>query len=261
MNTIQTNRKRSLVYWLSALFCAWSFTAVQGQNMVNNRKGIVYDYEKNVDMRLHTFGWSVGMQFGKIKTYYRTNFYECNIGELRHNKESRKTSEFSGLAASNFNTYTYGKQNMAFALRGGVGRKRYYSEKAAQKGVAVGISYAAGVSLALLKPYYLELQGIDRSTSSLVRYSPAIEKDFLDIYKIKDNASFQYGLNEIGVVPGGYGRLGVHLDWGAFDEFLRALEVGIQLDVYAKKIPILVSAENRPYFMNLYVSLQLGKRK
>jgi hypothetical protein len=53
----------------------------------------------------------------------------------------------------------------------------------------------------------------------------------------------------------------VHLDWGAFDEFLRALEVGIQLDIYPKKLPIMVNSENRPYFMNLYVSLQLGKRK
>lgn len=261
MNTIQTNKRRTFFHWLSGLLCLLSVSTTYAQNIVNNRKGIVYDREKNVDLRLHTFGWSVGMQFGKIKTYYKTNFYELNIGELRHNKESRKTSEFSGLAASNFNTYTYGKQNMAFALRAGIGRKRYYTEKAAQKGVAVGITYSAGVSAVLLKPYYLELQGIDRSMSNIVKYSPAIEKDFLDIYKIKDNANFQYGLNELNVIPGGYGRIGLHLDWGAFDEFLRALEVGIQLDVYPKKIPILVSSENRPYFMNLYVSLQLGKRK
>lgn len=261
MNTIRFNIKRTFFKWLGSLILLFSISTAQTQNILNNRKGIVYDREVNVDLRLHTFGWLIGMQFGKIKTYYKTNYYEWSIGELCHSKEASKTSEFSGLASSNFNTYTYGKQNSVFALRGGIGSKRYYSEKAAHKGVAVGISYSAGVSLALLKPYYLELQGIDRATSNIVKYSPAIEKDFLDIYKIKDNASFQYGLNEVSVIPGGYARAGVHLDWGAFDEFLKALEVGIQLDIYPKKIPILVTAENYPYFMNFYLSLQLGKRK
>ena len=41
-------------------------------------------------------------------------------------------------------------------LRVGMGAKRYFSEKAKRKGIAIGINYQAGVSLGLLKPYYLD---------------------------------------------------------------------------------------------------------
>ena len=54
------------------------------------------------------------------------------------------------------------------------------------------------------------------------------------------------------------------IDWGAFDEFMRAVEAGIMIDIFPKKLPIMAPVngvdENRPYFFNLYVSLQLGKR-
>jgi hypothetical protein len=32
------------------------------------------------------------------------------------------------------------------------------------------------------------------------------------------------------------------------------------LDAFPKKINIMANAENRPFFLNLYVHLQLGKR-
>jgi hypothetical protein len=97
-----------------------------------------------------------------------------------------------------------------------------------------------------------------------IKYTPETEALFLDKTKITGSDGLFTGLSESSIVPGAYGRVGVHLDWGAFDEFLRALEVGIQLDVFPKKLPIMVPLngvnENKPYFLNLYVSLQLGKR-
>lgn len=225
-------------------------------------KGIIYDREKVLDLRVHTHGWAVGFQSAQLKTYYKTVFYNFELGELRHFKENKKSTDFSNPQPTNgFRSYTFGKQNYAFVLRGGMGAKRYFTEKASKKGVAVGVSYSGGVTAALMKPYYVEIgSGRDLTVGYSIKYTPETASNFLDPYKIRGKGPFLKGLNETSIIPGIHGQLGLHLDWGAFDEFLKAMEVGIMLDVFPKKLPIMVSEENRPYFMNLYVSLQLGKR-
>ena len=70
-------------------------------------------------------------------------------------------------------------------------------------------------------------------------------------------------MNEISILPGGHGKVAVHFDWGAFDEYIKAVEAGIAVDVFPKKIPMMVpveGVENRKYFINLFITLQLGKR-
>lgn len=232
------------------------------QRLKQDAKGIIYDKEKALDMRIHTHGWTVGYQIGKIKTYYKTVFYNFELGELKHHKEVRKSTDFSSISpSSGFRSYTFGKQNYGFVLRGGIGAKRYYTEKAAKNGVAVGLVYSGGLTAALMKPYYVEVGGTrDGSASQSIKYSPETSKNFLDPYKIRGKGGFLKGINETSIIPGIHAQAGVHIDWGAFDEFLKAIEVGVMLDVFPKKLPIMVAEENRPYFMNLYVSLQLGKR-
>jgi hypothetical protein len=244
----------------------YSVTLSAQSRLATEAKGIVYDREKAVEFRLHTHGWAINYQIGTIKSYYKTSYYEFGLGELSHHKEvSKSTDPVGGIGGGSFRSYTYGKQNYAFTLRGGMGFKKYYSEKAAKNGVAVGVLFAGGITAAILKPYYLEV-GSPRGTELLksIKYTPENEALFLDKSKITGSDGLFTGLSESKIIPGAYGRVGVHLDWGAFDEFMKAIEVGIQVDIYPKKLPIMVPLdgvnENKPYFLNLYVSLQLGKR-
>ena len=89
--------------------------------------------------------------------------------------------------------------------------------------------------------------------------------EFLNVDRIYGSSGFRKGLNEIKPVPGAHGKIAVHFDWGAFDEFVKAFEAGIMVDVFIREVPILVDdtqfPENRPYFVNLYLTLQLGKRR
>jgi hypothetical protein len=247
---------------LHTAICFFFVLTAWAQNRINaDAKGIIYNNEKAVDFRLHTHGWAVNFQKGLIKTYYKTRYYNFGIGELKHYKESRKSTDFNLSGPSQgFRSYTFGKQNYAFALRGGIGMKRYYSEKAAKNGVAVGISFEGGVTAALMKPYYLELRTTRDLQGRTIKYTPETANLFLDDTRITGKGALFKGLGESSIIPGIHARAGVHLDWGAFDEFLRALEVGIMLDVFPKKLPILVSEQNKPYFLNLFASFQIGKR-
>jgi hypothetical protein len=244
----------------------YSLTISAQTRLASEAKGIVFDKEKTVEFRLHTHGWALNYQIGKIKSYYKTSYYEFGLGELNSHKEvSKSTDPVGGVGGGSFRSYSYGKQNYAFMLRGGMGFKTYYSEKAAKNGVAVGILLAGGLTAAIMKPYYLEV-GSSRNIEQVksIKYTPETESLFLDKTKVTGSDGLFKGISESSIVPGAYGRVGVHLDWGAFDEFMKAIEVGIQVDIFPKRLPIMVPLngvnENKPYFLNLYVSLQLGKR-
>jgi hypothetical protein len=245
-------------------------TVVFSQNRFkNDNKGILYNTEKALDLRLYSFGWgwSANALFGNVRTYNRTTYYTVGVGfDLKNPKEVAKNIDLtSSSPSSGFKRYTFGKQNYATSIRAGYGVKRYFSEKASKNGVAIGVNLSGGASIALMVPYYLEI-GVSRTDLTKVvstKYSPETEKLFLDPYQIRGKTGFFRGIGETKVVPGIYGQAAVQLDWGAFDEFLRAAEIGVQIDVFSKRLPILVESanvQNRPFYFNLYLSLQLGKR-
>lgn len=225
--------------------------------------GIIYNREVAVNMKLLTHrGFSLGVEFGRLITYDKTKYYHFSFGEIKHPKEFRQSADPSSRA---FRPYVFGKQNNLFVLRGGWGAKRYFSEKAKQKGVAVGMSYSFGPSLGLLKPYYLALRyTADGASSSRIlheRYSEANAGTFLDNTRIQGASAFTRGLGELGFRPGANASIALHLDWGAFDDFIKALEIGIMADAFAQKVPILVSEQNDRLFLNFFLNLQLGKRR
>ncbi len=245
-------------------------TVVFSQNRFkNDNKGILYNTEKAFDARLYSFGWgwSANALFGNVRSYNRTTYYTVGVGfDLKHPKEVSKSIDLTASSASSgFSKYVFGKQNYAMATRLGYGVKHYYSEKASKNGVAIATNFSGGASIALMVPYYLEL-GVSRTDLTKVvatKYSSETEKTFLDPYQIRGKSSFFYGISETKIIPGIYGQAAVQLDWGAFDEFLRAVEIGVQLDIYPKPLPILVElgdVKNRPFYINFYLSLQLGKR-
>ena len=255
-----------------------SQTTFQPKEVNPNMKGVVYNKESTFDMTLHTtgFGLAFAANFGTIKTYYKTKYYHFQIGELRHQKEERQSFDYNNPVGGSRSSksFFFGKKNSLYVLRGGMGIKRYLSEKADEKGLAIGFSYEGGVTLGLLKPYYLELiypvDGNDpeRDVKS-EKYSAENANLFLNSNNnsIYGASGFAKGLNEIRPVPGIHFKMGAHFDWGAFDEMVKAIEAGFMIDVFYKKIELMVendaivNAENRPFFVNLYITLQLGKRR
>lgn len=254
------------IYLLFSLFFSLSLhgqETIQPKQM-NENVGIIYNQEFAVGIRMHTHGWAAGVNFGNLRTYYQTKYLHFEFGELKHAKEVRQSFDTpSTLNGRISRAFKYGKQNNLFVLRGSVGAKRYFSEKAKHKGVAVGISYEGGVTLGLLKPYYLELRASDGQFTTATKYSEATADRFLDIWQIHGASGWTKGFGEISFLPGINGKVAVHFDWGAFDEYVKSMEAGIMVDVFTRKAPIMVetgNVENNQLFLNLFVHLQFGKR-
>jgi len=226
-------------------------------------KGIVFFKEHSFTGELSSNGFSFGFNKGKITKYYLTKYYHVDIAYIKDSKQRKKSTYQPGFYG--LSRYSFAKQNEVFLLRGGIGRKYYLSEKERKKGVAIGYSYEGGMSFALLKPYYLILEyndELDRSYRTEA-YSEENRHLFLDERKILDNGSFYKGWNELSFIPGAYAQIATHLSFGAYEKYIRALEIGIQLDTYIRRIPMLVETEdfkNSFLFPSFFVNFQLGKR-
>ena len=242
-----------------------------GKNNYDQEKGIIYDKETTVDFKLHTNGASLGLNFGTLETFYKTRYWHIEIGELKHPRETRQSRNLNtGGFGGSCRSYIFGKQNNFFVVRGGIGEKRYLSEKARRKGVAVGYSYEVGPSIGILKPYYLVLRYVSedfgRPNYRSERFSQENANRFLNNSSIFGADSFTRGLGEISVMPGLHGKFALHFDAGAFDELVKAVEAGFMFDLYFREVPIMVEtpaiedSDNRSFFLNLFVTLQLGKR-
>jgi hypothetical protein len=250
-----------------AFLCANLLAAqetIQPKQMDDPSKGLVYSKEFAANFRMHTHGLGFGFNVGKLQTYYRTKYWHFEMGELMHSKEYRQRFDNASTLNSGVSrAYKYGKQNNMLVLRAGIGAKRYFSEKAKHKGVAVGISYEAGATLGVLKPYYVEIKTEGGNSSYSVRYTEDTADRFLNKDIIQGASAWTKGFGHLSVLPGAHARFAVHFDWGAFDEYLKSFEGGIMVDAFARQAPIMVQmdgVQNNILFLNLFLNLQFGKR-
>jgi len=232
-------------------------------------KGIIYRNENTGRITLHTNGFSLAYNSGRVKTYYLTNYYHAEIGYLSDSREQRQSRNLPQSFNKISQSFRYGKQNQAFVLRAGKGTKKLLTDKAKRKGVAIGINYEAGPAIALLKPVYLELmynlEQDNRFFNELrvEKYSEDNAEKFLDYNSIFGGGPASKGWTELSIVPGLQGKLALFFSLGAYEEFAKSIEIGIMGDLFIKKIPIMVETQaisNKPYFLNFYATVEFGKR-
>jgi len=257
---------RLLISFILICFASQSSVAqrvIQPKLVEVDWKGIVYKNEWSIDFRLHENGAALAYNSGKIKSYYKTNYYHLELGYM---KDPREKSQTKIQSTGRSGTFAYGKINNVINLRVGVGSKRYLSEKEKRKGLAVGYTYEIGPSIAFLKPYYLDLIDVQDQQVVVIepaKYSEETADRFLDLSSISSKSSFFKGFDEIKVQAGLQGKLGAHFAMGAFDKYVKAFETGLMFDLFASKLPIMAETENvanKQYFFRVYLNLQFGAR-
>lgn len=221
----------------------------------------VFQRDFSVGGRLNTDGWGGFVEMGYRKSRKTVTYFQFEFGEKKNNKEVKSSNNFSFTTRP----YIFGKENNFYQAKLGVGQRYLIGGKANKNGVEVDVIYYGGISLGLLKPYYLNVHNLDGRNVDM-KYNPDSEDDskvFLDPAKINGAAGFGKGWGEVSVVPGLHGKLGMRFDWAHFNEVVSALEVGMNAEIYSKKIPIMVVTDrdfNKQFFFGGYVSIQFGKR-
>src|SRR4051812_18153294 len=220
-----------------------------------------YRYKKQAagGLRIQTNGLSIYGEYGWIKDIYRTRLIQLEYTYYVDYRQKKQKSQTEGGR-----NYLYGFQNRLHMIHLSYGLERVIADKAARNGVRLSFIFFGGFSLGLLKPYYLELvQPGDTNTlpsHKPEQYSAANESRFLDKSQIYGAAPIRYGLSKIQPVPGIHTKSALNFDWGSKDEFVKALEAGVMLDVFYKRLPIMVNNNNRFFQIALFLSFHFGKR-
>ena len=215
--------------------------------------------------QLLTNGYGLFVQYGMLHggdeygaeyqdKFYQVRLFELELNEIKHSKEIKSQPLFS-YNNSQPRNYILGKVNNFYQMNIGFGIRKLIAGKPDPETFSIHWASRGGLSLALLKPYYLDIYGLGE-----VKYSDSIAQDFISPELIRGKASLAKGLDEIKVIPGLYLKSGLHFDFSGKKKLASALEVGVNGSIYTKKIKQMVNIDPQLYFFGAYVSLQFGKK-
>lgn len=241
------------------------------QALAKKRRIAPLTQEMAVGYRLSSDGWSVLVHRGFIKTedadHPHTSYLWFDLSEKRSPKEKRVLNEnFSVVnpGEPKPTTYKYGKINNFYQFKLGYGNSKPISGKLDKKSVTINWVYGAGLSIGLLKPYYLDILVPEGNTyiRKFDKYTEANKESFLDLNNqgtIVGGASFTKGIAEIKFRPGLALRSGFYFDYAASRKSLLGVEIGASAEIFTQKIPILYNSGS-PTFFNIYADIRFGKR-
>ena len=178
------------------------------------------------------------------------------IVNVKHPKEYRAASNNNSVNSN----YVYDKLNNFYVIRPQYGREIILFRKAPEEGVQIDAILAGGLSIGLLKPYYIEYDySLGRGTNVVIEpYDPLKHSDRKSI---RGSGGFWYGWNQLTVQPGINAKAGLSFEFGAFRSSVTGFEIGVLVDAYTKKIPIMAQPENRSVFTSAYLTVFFGSRK
>ena len=228
---------------------------------------MVFTNEWSFGVKMHTNGFGANFERVWIKSIWKRNVLQTNFFYFKDFKEKRTKTPYSQVF--NAPAYIYGKQNNFWNINLLYGQKKVLGEKADKNGVRVSMFYLGGVTLGILKPYVLAIVGQENFSevppiTQVYFYDEDAPSIFLDPFnadtRIYGAAGIRYGFNKIKPIPGVHAKFGFNFDWAGHEFLVKSIEVGAQLDVYYKKLPIMITERNKTYILNLYLAFQLGKR-
>lgn len=216
---------------------------------------LTYTKQNAFGVELRTNGYGAFYEHAKMKSPRFANLYAIELTEIKHNKEEKlNTGNFFG------NSFIYGKINNFYQLKFGLGQQYILGQKGNKNGIAVIGIYQAGLSLGLLRPYYLQVdEGGNRPR--YIKYDSSDSTLFLDGSTIIGGGGLGKGWSELKYKPGAYAKAALRFDFGHYNETISAIEIGISLDAYASKIPLMVYNPDKQLFFQGHIAFVFGRRK
>ena len=251
---------------ISRLFIAISFAlapaileaqdiSIGNDNKQPIEERILYNRESTWHGTLHSRGWGFGYKSGKIRSIYKTTNWNYEFSYMRSQKQIKLVSLYT------VSPYVFGKLNDMLLFKTGYEVERRIFGKPYWGGVELRWLYEAGVSLALLKPYYYTV--LTTTTTSLgediqtVEYLPFDEDMQWDII---GKAPFRYGFSGLKVRPGIYAKGGLCFETGSKRAKARSIEVGGAVEYYPQGVNLMYSNPTEYVFLTLYLSYNFGSR-
>jgi hypothetical protein len=236
---------------------------INAQIKLEEEGSIIFAKQNIFGFKLYSDGWGALYEKGKQKNVNKANLFSIEFGERKHPKEQKLFNVSSGGGGFIFGQpLIYGKENNFYFLKMGVGQSYLLGGKGNKNGVAVTAIYGGGLSLGMLKPYYVDVQ--DQITGQIlsVRWEGGdgkYDQNFL-FNPLGSSGTFK-GIGETKFKPGVFFKGGLRFDYGRYNEIVSAVEVGFNAEYYTAEMPILIANDGKKTFFNVFVALEFGRRK
>jgi len=180
--------------------------------------------------------------------------FGLEIMNVKHSQEVRKTSLYTG------NYFIYGKSNYLYAIRPQYGRDYILFTKAPQQGVEIKAVFAAGPSIGIIAPYYIE-RTVDNSYFASVheQYDPNNPNHSYN--NILGTGNIFEGIGESKIQFGGNLKAALNFELGFIKSQVTGFEIGMLVDAYFNKVNLMPTAENYSVFPTVFFTLFYGNRK
>ncbi len=223
---------------------------------------IVYPKQNVFGFHMYSDGWGAMFEKGRAKNPNKSTLYSLEFGERKHSKEVKLYDQSNGGGFVFGQQLLYGKQYNFFFLKMGIGQSYLIGGKGNKNGVAVSALYKGGLSLGMLKPYYVDIQDPISGQIIAVKYENGdgkYDNEFLSV-PLGSSGIFK-GAGETQIKPGIFLKGALRFDYGRYNEVVSAIETGFTAEYYASEMPIMINNEAKKSFVNVYVALEFGRRK
>jgi hypothetical protein len=211
----------------------------------------------------NTNGYGIAIAYSKIKTTKIRNWYSLNAGQIKHAKEVKVVPQSPQILGYNKpQPYTYGKQNSLFTIGFNWQQNKMLLQGVISPNIDIWATYGIGISTALIKPYYLQTIGYNDNTIYVAntKYNGTNENIFLNNNKLYSSSKFSLYGNEFEIIAGLQMNTGIKVDFNKSKLFNKAVLLGIQNNIYTKRIPILLLQKANAIYPSLYFGIQLSKQ-
>ncbi len=205
---------------------------------------------------IHSYGMGFQATYSNQKAEKLRTSWTLAITSIKNRKETRIQSLYRDQGGKN---YIYGKTNYFYTLTlsKGLHYILFGRKRIGHAQVTTGLQ--AGLTIGILKPYYVEIAipvGNNQATVETVPYNPA-RHSYQDVV---GEADYFLGFDKLSFIPG------IRLQWlTGFDisvqpVFIRAVELGIQLDAFTQKVDLMgiYSVPNQQFFFGSTVGFLIG---
>ena len=211
--------------------------------------------------KLATNGYGIYYNVGKIVNnegnkkeidrIYEANYFTFALDRIKDPKEY-KVSGYSGVGLAN--GYFYGKVNTLFSFKMGYAQRKLIAGKPEDKNVAIHAFYGGGLDFGLAIPYFYD------TPFGKMQFNETNADTLLSTGVLVGGNMFE-GLKKTSIKPGVYVKAGVHFDFANKKEKVIGGEVGVNVDYFFNKIPIMYGQDNKNLFLNAYLSVEIGRNK
>ncbi|MBI1781876.1 MAG: hypothetical protein HYR66_10975 [Sphingobacteriales bacterium] len=216
---------------------------------------LIFHKQNTFGLKINTDGYSFFFEKGWMQSQKKATLLSFELGEKKHPKE-HKESMNGGISTLPF---VYGKKNIFYQFKIGAGQQLVLGYRGNKNGVSVTGVYSGGLSIGLLRPYYLRVQRTNGEVDD-IKYSVADSALFLGSGP-REGTGLKHGWSEMKFSPGVHARVGLRFDYGRFNEMVSAIEVGINAEYYFSRPEIMLLTSNKQFLLSTYAAIIFGKRK